>query len=408
MVSRLKEEVSFKLGRDILNRGDCELLSKHILTETGHFISYNTLRRFFELNKRKKVKPRVQTLNILCQYIGYKDFDQFLSLKPQQRSFDQNLLTAEVLSHSDPDSIRIYFESFRDNNSRRLHFLIELIRDYLWRGKFGSVGLIIDALSIELDDFSYDEKLYLGNMIGLSLRRIGPDLKARSILFQNEFLNTCLFEIFVDYSSLNGYYTKFISAKPISQKQRLFKYALKQLRQYVNNKPLKPVDNSKKHLLRVADLHPVLLGRLFSLQLLTSETKVHIPVVPDGLSPIEFWYEPMVMTILTSDFRFFSRMNQEISLHLASRTYRSAHYFEVFFLMKACYCYKTKQLEKAEYNLSLINTSAFRMSYKEMLMLFVHLVSWKIRDQEHDQQAAIQISKQLNYPRLSMQFLDAY
>ncbi len=75
-MDNLKELISKKFGKKISNRGDCERLAEEIYKTTKKELSYNTLRRFFRLDK-SKFKTRKNTLDILSIYIGYQDFLDF-------------------------------------------------------------------------------------------------------------------------------------------------------------------------------------------------------------------------------------------------------------------------------------------------------------------------------------------
>ena len=75
MIEQLKHEIELRIGRKVLSRGDCELISKSILQKFDKTISYNTLRRLYNLEPYRN--PNLSTLDILSQYIGFKDFIHF-------------------------------------------------------------------------------------------------------------------------------------------------------------------------------------------------------------------------------------------------------------------------------------------------------------------------------------------
>ena len=70
-------EVEKHFGRPIANRRDCEDLSVRIFENTGLLISYNTLRRFFNLAGKTQSNISQTSLNILANYCGYEHFFQF-------------------------------------------------------------------------------------------------------------------------------------------------------------------------------------------------------------------------------------------------------------------------------------------------------------------------------------------
>lgn len=78
----LKSEVESYFGRKILNASDCQLLSADIYQETHSKISLNTLRRVFNLMK-SDYNPSRFTLDVLSQYCGYTNYNEFLLIKRQ-------------------------------------------------------------------------------------------------------------------------------------------------------------------------------------------------------------------------------------------------------------------------------------------------------------------------------------
>ena len=88
MEERLKEEVELKLGNKIVSRGDCQLLSDLIFEQQKKQVSYNTLRRFFNVDKSAEHKPSRQTLNVLSIFVGYPNYFAFNSGEPSKVSWE--------------------------------------------------------------------------------------------------------------------------------------------------------------------------------------------------------------------------------------------------------------------------------------------------------------------------------
>ena len=76
MIEILKKKTIEKCGFSMLTLGDCQKLSNHILEFQDDFISYNTLRRFFNVI-HNDIKPSENTLNILSRFNGYNDYNSF-------------------------------------------------------------------------------------------------------------------------------------------------------------------------------------------------------------------------------------------------------------------------------------------------------------------------------------------
>ena len=76
MINHLKEQVILKAGHVIKNRGDCENLSRLNEIETGDYLNYNTLRRFFGIDP-KKVIPRSAYICLSLRFSSSSSFKRF-------------------------------------------------------------------------------------------------------------------------------------------------------------------------------------------------------------------------------------------------------------------------------------------------------------------------------------------
>lgn len=77
-IIQLKLHVERTLGRRILSSSDCHHLQNEITQQIPVSISFNTLRRFFNLMKAKH-EQSIYTLNTLSMYCGYSSFDEFVT-----------------------------------------------------------------------------------------------------------------------------------------------------------------------------------------------------------------------------------------------------------------------------------------------------------------------------------------
>ena len=75
MIEELKEITFKKIGHKIKTRGDCHNLVEMVYIATEKEISYNTLRRFFGLDKN--TKPSKRTLDIMCVFNGFDSYLNF-------------------------------------------------------------------------------------------------------------------------------------------------------------------------------------------------------------------------------------------------------------------------------------------------------------------------------------------
>ena len=81
-IELLKDQVKKKFGRRILSSADCQNLCTDILRSSSVKISFNTIRRFFNLMKAKNA-PSMYTLNALSNYCGFFSFENFVTSKVQ-------------------------------------------------------------------------------------------------------------------------------------------------------------------------------------------------------------------------------------------------------------------------------------------------------------------------------------
>lgn len=77
-----QEQLRYRLaeffGRSITKQADCADLSDDIKSATGQTISYMTLCRFFDV-VHSKSQTNGRTLNILCNYLGFRDMQDFIA-----------------------------------------------------------------------------------------------------------------------------------------------------------------------------------------------------------------------------------------------------------------------------------------------------------------------------------------
>lgn len=79
-LNQLKQEVEKVFGRKILNSNDCTQLQQEInsLSKANASLSLNTTRRFFNIIE-SKTNISHHTINVLCNYCGYDDMNDFIA-----------------------------------------------------------------------------------------------------------------------------------------------------------------------------------------------------------------------------------------------------------------------------------------------------------------------------------------
>jgi hypothetical protein len=92
MISKLiQEKVEERFGKPIRYAKDCEILSASIQAFTGEKISCSTVKRLFGLIESDN-EPRLYTLDIIAQYLGYINYDHLLQeFNPNKSDLGQSI-----------------------------------------------------------------------------------------------------------------------------------------------------------------------------------------------------------------------------------------------------------------------------------------------------------------------------
>lgn len=78
---KLKESIENICGYKVRTPRDFDALATNIFENTKQMISPTTIKRFWGyLVEKEEQRPRINTLNILSQYVGYPDFETFCKL----------------------------------------------------------------------------------------------------------------------------------------------------------------------------------------------------------------------------------------------------------------------------------------------------------------------------------------
>lgn len=99
-LSFLLTEVEKKYGRKLSTATDFESLSVVIEMNTRAYISASTLKRLWGYVTMNPT-PRISTLDILCKFIGHKDFKSFCTSLKDTSSFNSTFFTSRCMDTSD-------------------------------------------------------------------------------------------------------------------------------------------------------------------------------------------------------------------------------------------------------------------------------------------------------------------
>jgi hypothetical protein len=82
-LDRLKFELLKKIGWSVSTKPDCAKLSILIVENGNGYVSESTLYRLFF--QSEKYKPYKSTLDIICQFLDYKDSNEFVEKLAESR-----------------------------------------------------------------------------------------------------------------------------------------------------------------------------------------------------------------------------------------------------------------------------------------------------------------------------------
>ena len=405
MIFRLKSLIVLKFGRPIEKRSDCEALALDIEIAVGHNLGYNTLRRFFGLDNHK-VETRLSTLDIFSNYVGYNSYQHFTSDVNFSLKRNNKVKLYELLSTKDPVKISLFIKQTFHPRDQYLEFIIDTARFFLASNDVLLLISVFNQLELETKELTFAEKLYVGNSIGIIFRSTRLYKYQLIKLFKSPFMNDIVFESFVDYSSLNGFYGQFIKERHLANPaQRYFKNALRVLHDYLNKKEtVTPIDSDINDTM----IHPVLKGRLFSLPLYQHNSSIEsIMSCKVHFSPA-FFYEIMVASIITSNFYHFNDINREFSKFLKLIDEYWLNYLCVYQIFQAAFYYKNGNIIKTKELMSDINLDSFRLSYKSFLSFFYYLLDWKVNSDNTSKTKAIHLSQKFNYSLFNKDFFENY
>lgn len=90
---KLKKCIENIIGYKLRTPRDFDALATSIFNNTKQMMSPTTIKRFWGyLVEKEEQKPRLNTLNILSQYVGYPDYDTFCKLHSRNAECESDFL----------------------------------------------------------------------------------------------------------------------------------------------------------------------------------------------------------------------------------------------------------------------------------------------------------------------------
>ena len=422
MIAVLKNEIEQKLGISIQRRGDCQLLSDAVLTELGESINYNTIRRFFGVDKSSVIEPSKNTLNILSKFLGYASYNQF---SKQVIQFGANQYQDNwyfVLNSQSTSEVINYLIYRRMKDVFFADVFIRTIRELLLMRRFADVDLIFRSKDLKLNKFSYSESIYVGNSIGILLRDVILEDEDYSLLLRNKLFIRHVLSIFVDYSSLNKGYGVFVTRAEqgkefLSKNDALFFECLSALRHYLlfgKCKTKISINFSKL----VA--HPILIGRMAAIEMLQCEedekkadvlNDLRVIFEAEKVRRIDYFYEVNIVALIMSDFNLIAALNKIQDAPHIRQHYQISHH-QLSMILRFLNAISTSDRKKQTYIQQEIKKELWVTSYYDIFDLFYHIGLYHSSLNAAKKNAIMlrymSISEKMVYPIFNKKYLISY
>lgn len=405
MINNLKLKIEDKCGFEIKQLSNCESLSMLIFMETGNDISYNTLRRLFGLVK--KTNPSKSTLNILSQYLGYKNYETFCSKYPKKMNWDLN---QKVYSHvaSNPIDALKFMELHYSKNVD-----LELIIAF-----FGGLIILDNMIVLKAafcseilnpEKYNYSQILYFGNCVGPMLKK--TQLKIIE-LKQTKYFTSMVYNSFIDISSLNGNYgvfTKAVNSTTKNLEQKLFTDCILFLKNFLNEKKLIEVKNN----LPITEIHPILYGRYVGLNVFDGLTEKNrksissfIDYIQNSDQKIDYLYEFIFACLLSGDAKLLSYLEKVKNIVKSSGAFYQEYHYNIIYLVRAIL--KLSRGEKIEKEIKELKTNTFfRNSHQDFIDIFISVMDYH-SSKEKKLNTYNMLSQKIGYPFFNESYCKNY
>ena len=415
MLDLSKKECEIKIGLKIKTLGDCKFLSQAILNTIDIDLNYNTLRRMWGL--APYVKPRLTTLNILSQFNGYNNYSHFANTFLYHKELKTQDQIYKLIYKADYNELFRFVKKIKRTSADFPSLIISLSRELIYAKDFDLLDQLFTLKELEYESFSYTEALYIGNSIGLLIRK--KPFQHFQLQKNTNFIRL-VYLTFVDYSSISGYYSDWV--RFISQNTQLTDvlYFCEALTQLSNFLSLKPVKDTFTDLIQIPNLHPILLGRILSVRILAHNYKTiqslldpyFHRVSEKNLIKIEISYELMMMAITSRNIELMAYITTQIDPAIQPEFYYQKHHINKYYLMCMFY-YKIikNKVEKKKFS-QLFNITELQSSYEEYIILLMLIFNYSetnsLELKSTYKQNYLDLAQQLNYPYFSEDLLVSY
>jgi hypothetical protein len=422
MIDELKTEVEKTLGRRIATRGDCELLADDLYQKTGAVLSYNTFRRLFGVIEFRK--PRESTLDALSVYVGFQSFQDFVKRFSEVDTWPMWEHLYVVLSESDAQNI-LEFLHFRkrQQNQFTITFTI-VVRELLNRRDLHTLLLVFRDPMFQFKALPYDEVAQIGVLMGLHFREFN-DRELEEVLLCEPNFRDLVLKIFVDYARLNGKYGEWIDylsqIEGLDTETNMFLNCLQIWRALLN---LNNKDSLELQRLPKLDAfqHPILFGRVFGLQTLTTTNKKKLEQLKNEMEQriaqephyvTELLYEPAVQALVLKSAIHEQILEDHMQQINQINFWYHMSQVAIHRVLQVKLLLRKQQFHQAKSILNNIPYGHIRHGYREFIELYVAFFRWYIAKSLNEPSVELEHEfnlrkTKLNYPIFGGAYFERY
>jgi len=366
----LRNFIIEKVGFQITDVDSSKLLSEVILEETGHNVSYNTIRRFFGLVK--SVKPRIYTLDILSQFIGFKSYGYFKLNSNLNIRWKLQLKLTQLILQENPKKLLIFIQENLHKQAEFKFILAHLLRELLLTNKIKLLNDIFELRAMNSENFNWDDTVLIGNSVGSLLSKLNIISKEKEKLVLNENFQDLVITLFVDYSGLNSFYIHIIQLIEKNSKRSNIVTFCRGILNLANFLSEGSINNF--YTLKMQDAyHPILKSRILAQSILKQENyklkkleEYHTINSKNTILEIDYLFEIIVTAIIVKDFEVMEWVITKVRNHKNYKFFYRHEHYENFMFMNILFYFKNND----QAALSNFSFSGFNTSYESMLTLF--------------------------------------
>lgn len=156
LFERLRADIEAKSGMRLKHRNDFVGFANLLQSETEHRLSDTTLRRFWGYQENGAHSATVRTLDILCVYLGYKNWDEYVERQNASAEATQQPETAATVPNAE-ESLAL---SIEDTTTSKIAVVTPNTTTSRWKWFAAAAGVVLVAgtalACLQSGDFSQD------------------------------------------------------------------------------------------------------------------------------------------------------------------------------------------------------------------------------------------------------------